>query len=76
MSRTILPDYNPNEYLDNLMCTILNCKYTLAECLKRERPWLKSKRNSIGFNAAREKDDVDKLVTIGLVTTSEVVKLD
>lgn len=54
LSRTILPDYHPNEYLDNLMCTMLNCKNTLAESLKRERPWLNSKRNSIGFNAARD----------------------
>lgn len=51
-SVTILPSYKPDEYLESLMCDMLNCKRTLAESIKQERPWMRQKRNPIGFSSA------------------------
>lgn len=33
---TILPDYHAEIYLEHLMCDMLNCKKTFAECLKKK----------------------------------------
>lgn len=50
-SRTILPDYHAEIYLEHLMCEMLNCKNTFAECLKKDRPWLNAKKSPIGFHS-------------------------
>ena len=50
-SRTILPDYQAEIYLEHLMCDMLNCKNTFAECLKKDRPWLNAKKSPIGFHS-------------------------
>ncbi len=55
-SVTILPEYKPVEYLDSLMCDMLNSKRTFADCTTRQRPWLKQARHPIGFNAIQHKD--------------------
>ncbi len=49
LSKTILPNYKPEDYLDSLMCDMLNRKRALAESMGRQRPWMKPQRGPIGF---------------------------
>lgn len=49
LARTILPSHRPEEYLDVLMCDMLNRKRSLQENFAKERPWLNQRRGPVGF---------------------------
>ncbi|MBO5698604.1 MAG: hypothetical protein J6R79_01175 [Bacteroidaceae bacterium] len=71
ISKTIIPDYQPQLYLETLMCDILNCKKTFAENVQKDRPWLKAKRGPIGFNTSSEEDTPKKTKVTGFAANAE-----
>lgn len=71
ISKTILPDYRPHEYLECLMSSMLECKGTLIECFNRDRPWLNAKRGPIGFNTSQNHDNDDNAINTGFAATAK-----
>ena len=71
ISKTIIPDYQPQLYLETLMCDMLNCKRTFAESVQKDRPWLKAKRGPIGFNTSCEEETPKKTKVTGFAANAE-----
>lgn len=49
LSKTIIPTYQPEQYLDSLMCDMLNRKKALHDNFYKERPWMNQRRGPVGF---------------------------
>lgn len=57
VSKTILPTYKPEQYLDSLMCEMLNSKKALHDNFQRERPWMTQHKGAVGFKVESMADD-------------------
>lgn len=55
--RTIIDMRYPEEYMETLMCDMLNCKGRLSESLKKERPYMEPRRSPMGFQTTTADDD-------------------
>lgn len=70
-STTLIPEYQPHIYLEQLICDIANSKSTFAENLQKDRPWLKAKRGPIGFNTSYEEETPAKTKVTGFAANAE-----
>lgn len=60
LSKTIIPTYRPEEYLDSLMCDMLNRKPALVDAINKERPYMAQRRGPVGFSVQQPSDQVDE----------------
>lgn len=57
LSKTILPSYQLEQYLDSLMCDMLNRKKALHDNFGKERPWMTQRRGPVGFNVQSQESN-------------------
>lgn len=74
LSKTILPSYKPEQYLDSLMCDMLNRKKALHDNFDKPRPWMNTtKRGPVGFNVGNtKKDATDESIDVAAKSDTKV----
>ena len=72
LSRTILPTFRPEQYIDSLMCDMLNRKPALVEAVNKERPYMVQRRGPVGFNVQQTSANTEEQISPAAKTKSEV----
>lgn len=54
ITQIVLPGYSPADYLDYLMCEMLNRRLAFVEAFNKERPYMRQRRGPVGFNAQED----------------------